>query len=172
MKKQLRETTIEKRKSLDSKYLKVASKIICSKILTMQKELNLANLGLYYPIKNEVDVKELFEKNLLVYVKGNSLGFSQIEGDFKKNAWGIYEVKNTKPSNPCAIIIPALLYNYDGYRLGYGGGYYDRYIKVHPQVLKIGVSLDKFLTNLNFEEAHDEKVDYIVTEKRIIKIDD
>ena len=172
MKPELRKAALKRRLELDDNYLKCSSEIICCKLKKLQKKLNLKTLGLYYPIKNEIDVKELFKENLLVYINKDNLEFSKITSDFVKNNWGIYEVKNTKSSKPSAIIVPALLYNLSGYRLGYGKGYYDRYINSHPEILTIGVILDEFLTKTHFEEAYDEKVDYIISEKRTIKIDD
>ena len=72
--------------------------------------------------------------------------------------------------NDCDIIlIPGLAYNVYGYRLGRGKGFYDRALKDY-QGIKIGVVCDDNIIDEHFEEAHDVKVDYLVSEKRIIKI--
>ena len=72
--------------------------------------------------------------------------------------------------NDCDIIlIPGLAYNVYGYRLGRGKGFYDKALKEY-QGIKIGVVCDDNIIDEHFEEAHDVKVDYLVSEKRIIKI--
>ena len=72
--------------------------------------------------------------------------------------------------NDCDIIlIPGLAYNMYGYRLGRGKGFYDKALKDY-QGIKIGVVCDDNIIDEHFEEAHDVKVDYLVSEKRIIKI--
>lgn len=61
------------------------------------------------------------------------------------------------------IIIPLLGFNEDGYRLGHGGGWYDRFLATQPQALKIGVGYEDTL--VDFEaEAHDISMDVIISE--------
>lgn len=67
------------------------------------------------------------------------------------------------------IIIACIACNYDGYRLGYGKGYYDGALKDYKG-LKVGVTYDETLTDVKFQETHDIRLDYIVTPTRIIKI--
>ena len=65
-----------------------------------------------------------------------------------------------------AIIIPLLGFNKDGYRLGHGGGWYDRFLATQPQAHKIGVGYENTLVDFA-PEPHDVPMDVIVTEKQI-----
>lgn len=62
------------------------------------------------------------------------------------------------------IIIPLLGFNEDGYRLGRGGGWYDRFLTTQPRALKIGVGYENTLVEFNLE-PHDVRMDIIITEK-------
>ena len=63
--------------------------------------------------------------------------------------------------------MPLLAFNENCFRLGYGGGFYDRYLK-NKKVIKIGVALE-FQKQVFHVEHHDIPLDYIFTEKRIYK---
>ena len=74
---------------------------------------------------------------------------------------------------PSIIIAPLVAFSLAGYRLGYGGGYYDRYLDTLPKrTCIIGVAYDfqvlswKWKLKLN---EYDVKMDYIITERRIIQ---
>lgn len=63
-----------------------------------------------------------------------------------------------------AIIIPLFGFNSEGYRLGHGGGWYDKFLATQPQALKIGVGYENTL--VDFEpEPHDMRMDVVITEK-------
>lgn len=69
---------------------------------------------------------------------------------------------------PKIVLIPALAFDENGHRLGRGKGFYDRTFELRSDVMKIGVAFEMQMTgNLPFE-SHDVKMDFIVTEKRII----
>lgn len=65
-----------------------------------------------------------------------------------------------------AIIIPLFGFSIEGYRLGHGGGWYDKFLVMQPQALKIGVGYEDAL--VDFEaEPHDVRMDVVITEKTI-----
>lgn len=68
------------------------------------------------------------------------------------------------------ILCPALSFTPSGVRLGYGGGYYDRYINNHNQVslYKIGVTLEAFVSSSLPVESHDQAMQIVATEARLI----
>ena len=68
------------------------------------------------------------------------------------------------------IVIPGLAYNKKGYRLGRGKGYYDRALEKFSG-LKIGLIYDDLLLDDEFQEDHDLKVDILITEKRVVKLE-
>ena len=67
------------------------------------------------------------------------------------------------------VISPAIAMNVRGYRLGYGKGYYDRYLQ-DKDCLKIAVVYDQFVFDEEYQDQWDVCFDYIVTDKRIIEV--
>lgn len=67
------------------------------------------------------------------------------------------------------VIVPAICFNQKGYRVGYGGGYYDKFLSDYNGI-KIGLCYENCITDMDFQKEFDIKVDFIVTEERIIEI--
>jgi len=69
------------------------------------------------------------------------------------------------------VILPGSVFDLQGGRLGYGGGYYDRFlVNDAPQAIRIGVAFESQLVDEVPMLAHDQRLDYLVTEKRAVKI--
>jgi len=66
-------------------------------------------------------------------------------------------------------IVPALAYDMTGHRLGWGGGYYDRYLKDFEGV-RIGICYEENIVDTVPADEHDQCVDIVVTEKRVMRI--
>ena len=67
------------------------------------------------------------------------------------------------------MLVPGLLFDVDGYRLGRGGGHYDRFlarIRALPRVAVVGLCFDEQLVESLPRDAWDERVDAVVTERR------
>ena len=142
------------------------------------KKENL-KLALYYPTSFEVNVLKLLEnqymnnKNILLPVieKKNRMNFFSWKKNhvLLVNKFGILEPQKTKFKIPNLILLPILAFDGNKYRLGYGKGYYDRflnkYLKKISNILTVGVAF-------SFQKHHklpvnnnDVKLDYILTEK-------
>ncbi|MBA4423447.1 MAG: 5-formyltetrahydrofolate cyclo-ligase [Syntrophus sp. (in: bacteria)] len=67
-----------------------------------------------------------------------------------------------------AILVPAVAFDRRGYRVGYGGGYYDRFLPSAPQAAKIGVAFSSQIVAEIPVDAYDLPVDVIVTESEVI----
>ncbi|MBF0579330.1 hypothetical protein IM774_05970 [Erysipelotrichaceae bacterium RD49] len=67
---------------------------------------------------------------------------------------------------PKTLVIPLLAFQ-DGFRLGYGGGYYDRYLAKHPECIRVGIAYDEQEEPFIFN-PWDERLDYIVTPTRVL----
>ena len=142
-------------------------------------------LSTYYPSNYEVNSLKLFEslkKNnrivtLLPLIKEkNSMLFFQWSPPetLKVNKYGMLEpIENKKSLVPNISLVPLLAFDKKNYRLGYGKGYYDKYLNKYlslkKNILTIGVAF-------SFQKYHklpiskfDVKLDYILTEKGIIK---
>ncbi|MDA9171800.1 5-formyltetrahydrofolate cyclo-ligase [Candidatus Pelagibacter sp.] len=155
-----------------------------SKFISFLKidKLNLKSIGGYYPSNYEIDdldILDLLEKkkfkiSLPIVKKKNQMNFySWSRNDpLKINKFGIPEPVSTKVFHPDILLVP--LVGYDSYlnRLGYGGGYYDRYIeKIEKikKVIKIGLAFSfQKISSIPINQ-YDKKLDFIVTEKEILK---
>ena len=94
------------------------------------------------------------------------------ENDLEKGVFSVYEPKSyctsaeVSPDTVC--ITPALCYNRQGYRIGYGKGYYDRFFEKNACV-KIGLCFEENIIDFNPSEG-DKAVDIIVTDKGVYRI--
>ena len=73
-----------------------------------------------------------------------------------------------EPEDGGLIIVPALAFDRSGYRMGQGGGYYDRYLSVR-RLYSVGIGRDCLLCDRVAREAHDEPVDCLVTESAVYR---
>jgi 5-formyltetrahydrofolate cyclo-ligase len=111
-------------------------------------------------------------------VSGSDIDFYVIRtiDDLEPGRFGINEPKaHCKPLEAyhnCICITPGLVFTESGYRLGYGGGYYDRFFKKHPEVIKIGLIFEEFLyaDNAFTPDSFDIPADIIITERRILDV--
>jgi len=147
-----------------------------------KNKLNLKNLGGYYPYNFEIDdleILELLEKkgfkiSLPIIKNNNQMDFFRWYNSdpLKINKFGIPEPISTKKFNPDILLIPLVGYDNNLNRLGYGGGFYDRYIEKiekKKKIIKIGLAFSyQKLKNIPLSQ-HDKKLDYIITEKEILK---
>jgi len=67
-------------------------------------------------------------------------------------------------------IVPGMSFDTDGKRMGYGGGFYDRFLSAHSEITSAGLCYHSLLSECIPSEPHDISVDYIITEKGIIEI--
>ena len=151
------------------------------KILKKEK-IDKKIIGGYYPVNFEVDDLTLLkrlEKSkytiCLPVIKDNfQMDFYKwsFSDPLKINKYGIPEPETKSIAYPDILLIPLLAFDKNLNRLGYGGGYYDRLIEKFEKkkkIIKIGLAfsiqkIDKVPIN-----KYDKKLDYIVTNKYIIK---
>lgn len=143
-------------------------------------------LGSYFSINNEVNLEiltnERFQKNLLTTFPkvgpDNSMSLIAPKNlrRLNKNKYGIFEPSDGDEFNPAdheIIIIPSVGVDKNGFRLGYGGGYYDRFLESILQVvnrpLLIGLIYDFQFINNSINEVHDIKLDMVFSEHQIKK---
>ncbi len=133
----------------------------------------------YFSYGSEADTHELIKALLadgkevyLPRVEGSEIVPVRYTGDESaliKNSYGIFEPAGGRYDGQIEVCItPLLAVNSRGYRLGYGGGYYDRYFAATHGVLKVGVGYYLQLTDEFNEEITDEPLDLFVCERGII----
>jgi len=92
---------------------------------------------------------------------------------FEENKWKILEPSSvgslqTSVVNIDLVLIPLLCFDKKGYRVGYGKGYYDRFMaECRPDVLKIGLSIFEPIDEINDVTESDIKMDYCITPNKI-----
>ena len=139
------------------------------------------NIGVYYPINSEIDCLEIFKNfkndrfrlSLPVISRNNSMDFYiwSFNDPLIINEKGIPEPYKKLKVYPDVMIVPLVAFDKNKFRLGYGGGYYDRYINSISKIKKIF----KIGFAFSFQEIlklpvdkYDQKLDAILTDKKII----
>ena len=177
---QIRNKIVKIRKKKFNKDLKIN----LSKFISFLKidKFNFKSIGGYYPSNYEIDdldILDLLEKknfkvSLPIIKKDNQMNFySWSRNDpLKINKFGIPEPVSSKIFYPDILLVPLVAYDVSLNRLGYGGGYYDRYIeKIEKvkKVLKIGLAFSfQKISSIPINQ-YDKRLDFIVTEKEILK---
>tara|TARA_B100001173_G_scaffold143845_1_gene124895 strand:- start:1007 stop:1552 length:546 start_codon:yes stop_codon:yes gene_type:complete len=159
-------------------------KINLEKIFQFLKynKINVMSVGGYYPYNYEIDDLEILKKfrkkkiivSLPIIKKNNQMDFFEWSKNnpLKINKYGIIEPTSKKKIYPDLILIPLLAYDIKLNRLGYGGGFYDRYIEKiekKKKILKIGLAFSFQKVNRVPINEYDKKLDLIITEKNFIK---
>ncbi|SHH40028.1 5-formyltetrahydrofolate cyclo-ligase [Tepidibacter thalassicus] len=188
MKKEFRKNVLKIRKEQNNDLILKKSKKIFENLISLNEIKNANTIMAYLDFNNEVKTDDIINylisngKKVVVpisVVSEKKLLLSEIKDIQKEVKIGTYGIREPKqeyirPVNNNEIdivIVPAVAYDINGYRLGYGGGYYDRFLKTLRKDAKtIGIAFELQVFNNIPKEEHDAKLNYIVTEKRIIKI--
>jgi len=154
-----------------------------NKIFNLLKKNNIKkkSIGGYFPVNFEIDDLEILRKfEIKKYEISLPVVKKNFEMDFYKwsskepltiNKYGIPEPNLKKLKYPDIILIPLLAFDERLHRLGYGSGYYDRYIEKiskKKSSVKIGLALSFQKINNVPTTKYDKKLDYIMTEKNIL----
>ena len=175
-KSDLRQQLKQKRQNISAKTHQALSQIIVEKIQTQEIFKKALHIGIYYPIHAEVDVLGLLKNQdktfYLPHINSqNMLEFRQVKvlKNLVPNQWGIPEPKESHLKGiPSLLIIPMLGFDIECHRLGYGKGYYDRFLGNPKKPLCLGVAFDFQQTNNIPHESHDINMDLIITDKKIV----
>ena len=106
-------------------------------------------------------------------VEGDEMCVVELGEDFTLSSFGIREpVGQPYEGEMDVAIMPLLAVDKKGNRLGYGGGYYDRYLQKHTGVYKIGYAYDIQIVDAVPHETKDITMDAVVTDKRVMYINE
>ena len=157
------------RSSISEKEKLESEKIILKKLRNHLQEKQI--IAIYYPLKSEVNLISLknYYPNILFpkITNNNSLKFFSSEEKLLKNQdFKIKEPIGIKEIKPDIIICPLIAFDKYKNRLGYGKGYYDRFLK-NNKIIKIGTAFSLQEAEKIPCENHDIKMDLIITEKNI-----
>ena len=165
---------IKKRKDLKNYILNFEE---ITKVLKKKRKIKI--IGGYYPYNHEIDdieiLKKLEKKNYLISLpkikKNNQMDFFEWSFDhpLSVNKHGIPEPFSNKIKYPDVLFVPLVAFDKKLNRIGYGGGYYDRYIKRINKIKKvIIIGLACSFQRVNFIPINEDdmKLDFIITEKK------
>ena len=180
IKSKLRRKILKIRKQNYNKKLKIDLSVVNSFINI--KNFKFKSLGGYYPCNYEIDDMEIlnfFEKKKIkisfpIIKKKNQMDFFEYSTKlpFEINKYGILEPISSKKIYPDILFIPLVAFDKNLNRLGYGGGFYDRYlerIEKIKKIVKIGIAFSYQKVKKIPTSNYDKKLDYIITEKEIIR---
>ena len=102
-------------------------------------------------------------------IEGGEMRAVPYKEPFERGNYGILQPKGGEDT-PCAVALaPLLAFDREGFRLGYGGGYYDRWFASHPDVLRVGLAYSGQEVQFLPREETDEKLHAVVTEQGILR---
>ena len=192
-KKQLRKKILARRDALLLSERKEKSKTIASAIIGLEEFKKSNKVLLYASIKSEVETEEIFYEakrlNKDIYyprVMGKEMEFYRVDKmtEFDVSKYGISEPKpestvvlEPRDEDVIFVLMPGAVFDEVGNRIGYGGGYYDKYMEWLSNrvecgsVSKVAIIYECQLveTGLIEKEIHDVQADCIVTEERIYR---
>ena len=184
---------MQQKSKLRKKYLKIRKenyfeidKFFFSPLLKLVKKKvkkKSIKIALYYPLNFELNVLKVVELKyfshqtilLPVAEKNNLMNFYPWKKNdvLTVNEFGMLEPLKSKAKIPNVILVPLLAFDKDKFRLGYGKGYYDRYlnkyIKQYKDIMTVGVAFSFQKHNKLPINKNDVKLDFILTEKGIYK---
>lgn len=178
-KQELRSCLRDTREKLEPEYVKNSDLSIYNKLISLPEYVSAENIFCYYSIDGEADTHAIISHALKagkrvylpVVYDGGLMEAVEVSDVFRliPGKLNIPEPPRDGrvlvPGTEDIAIVPGLAFDRDGYRLGQGGGYYDRFLKTWPGV-SVGLCRRKFLLNELPIECHDMKVDKVVTEAR------
>lgn len=188
-KENLRKNLLKKRSEVFAKKGDKSSKKIKNKLLNLKELKYSNNILAYVSYKSEVKTDELINdllkmsKNIYApyCIKEEKrmeiVKITDPENELKKGAYGIKEPKkslrnnNANIKNLDLVLVPAVAFSKSGYRIGYGGGYYDRFLnRLDDKAISVGINYDELVLEELPKEDHDLAVNIVLSDKRNIRI--
>ncbi|MEQ8662295.1 MAG: 5-formyltetrahydrofolate cyclo-ligase, partial [Gammaproteobacteria bacterium] len=144
-------------------------------------ELDGACIGLYWPFRGELDLRALVDQLTeraadfalpVVTARGQPLAFRRWWPGMRltRGVWNIPVPAEGPVVHPDVLLVPLLGHDAAGYRLGHGGGYYDRTLAAAtPRPCAIGVGYAAGRLSSICPQAHDVPMDVIVTDEILVR---
>ena len=178
--KKLTRTAIkEKRYALREGEVQTLSQECVSKVLQFPELLEAKTVCVYMPTGNEIDTSAIIQYCLenqkrvaAPRIEGDTMEFYYFQSivDLKQGAYDIWEPTGTErvTDEESVVIMPGVAFDLDCNRIGYGKGYYDKYLSKHPNMKKIALAYEFQIVGKIKREIHDIRPEMIVTERRVI----
>jgi 5,10-methenyltetrahydrofolate synthetase len=153
---------------------------IGAQVVTWWRLRQMDTVGVYWPLAGEPDLRAAYAELALAGVRlalpvvmerNAPLAFTEwkLDEPMLADEMGVAVPATLRfIERPPALLVPCLGFNAEGYRLGYGGGYYDRTLELAPRPLTLGIAYSK--QQAQFGHApHDVPLDVIVTERSQVR---
>ena len=179
MRRALRREALARRKALTQTEYRQRSQAVCQHLVAGFPQLASLRVGFCWPVNKEPDVRTA----LATWRDAGDSAFAALlpvvlatDAPLAFRVWrpctamvvdryGIPSPADGDFLQPQALLIPLLAFDASGFRLGYGGGYFDRTLAgLHPRPLAIGIGFELCRVETVHPEAHDERLDAVVTE--------
>ena len=175
----LRNLLLEKRDNTSFDLLKIASKKIQKRLKKIYAFKNAEKIGVYFPIGSEILTQDIIQELLsnskevfLPKIMGDKMEFRKIV-DFSSLEKGNFDIM--EPKNDCkidnkldVILVPTVGITPNGIRLGYGKGFYDKFL-AENKTTTISLILEKQIVKNIPKSKHDIIINWIVTEDRMFQ---
>ena len=186
-KRELRSIYMKKRSAISEDSIKSMSKLIESSLFSLDLYKNSSVIMTYVNFGNEVITENIIRHSLnlektigvpITIPKTRELIVSELRDFDKELELGVYNIltpkkeyiREIKPSKIDLVLVPGIAFDRKGYRVGYGGGYYDRFLcKINENAITIALAFSMQLIDYVPKGYYDLPVDYILTEKELIK---
>ena len=185
-KAEIRKSILQTRNAMTREEIAAASLAIMKRLIDLEAIRRASTLMVYLAFGSEVHTDDLIRwgwgegKRIVVPLccpETRELMPCRIDGfdELESGHYGIREPK-VSPLQPVsqreidAVVVPAVAFDRRGYRVGYGGGYYDRFLPGCPQAAKIGAAFARQIIAAIPADPYDVTVDRIVTEKGVISL--
>lgn len=183
MKKLLRQKALAYRQQLSAEEIAAFELAISDSLLTLLQTFKPCTVGLFYPTRGEPNILGIVGNTALVAFEwtlpvccesatGPALQFAAYTNteELEVGKYNIPVPKIKRWVQPELLLVPCLAFHRNGSRLGYGAGFYDRTLAMSDvKPLTVGVAYSKTEALDRFADPHDQLLNYVVTEKSVIK---
>jgi 5-formyltetrahydrofolate cyclo-ligase len=179
--KSMRAELIERRLAMDARERRALGETAKASLAANVDLRHWPVLGIYWPFRGEIDVRDIATRHLeaggcvalpVVAVKSAPLEFRRWEPGMKmiRGVWNIPVPATQDLVQPDALLVPLVGFERTGYRLGYGGGYYDRTLAASsPRPFCIGLGYERCRLATIHPQPHDIPMDVIVTDESVYR---
>ncbi|SHJ75336.1 5-formyltetrahydrofolate cyclo-ligase [Desulfofundulus thermosubterraneus] len=183
---ELRKDVLKARGSLSPVEVAEKSKRILTRVLSLEEFHRARTLMAYVDFRNEVQTGALIAESMargkrvavpVTDVAGRRLTPSLLldyPGDLAPGTWGILEprpecLRPLEPQELDLVVVPGVAFDLKGNRLGYGGGFYDRFLpRTRPDTVWLALAFELQIRPQVYAGPHDCPVHIVVTEERVV----
>lgn len=186
--KQLRKEILSRRDSLTKDEITTKSEAIGQRLLSLPEFRESNNIFLYVSFRSEVETMPLLHTLIgmdkkvsvpITYVKERRLDAIRITNPSDELVPGYCDIPEPRkeiltsnyvdPMSIDLIVLPGSVFDERCGRFGYGGGFYDRFVSANPAALRVGLAFELQIVDRAPLQDHDELLDMVITEQRVIR---